>query len=741
MHYRNLLLCMGLLLVISSCRKQAFDDYYGRPDWLESAIYSRLEEEGRFSLILKLIDKSGYANTLNQAGYWTFFAPNDEAVNAFLREQGIGSIDNVSEELANKIVRYALVYNAFKTDHISDYQSTLGWIPGMGFRRRTAYYDGFQKQTVKINGVETELIVAASNRNNRTVSFGAPYYVDADNNNKYLTYFHSVYASMNNLVSSDYNFFYPNSTWEDFNLQGGRIVKADIIAENGVIHEIDKVILPQLSLDQYLAENDDYSFFRDSILNRFFVTYQPNELASRTYEYRTGQSAQVYIKAYDPLLIFSPNNENYLKMEDNDGQMDAYTMFIPKNEVLIPWVRTVLLEHYRTLGNVPKAVLADFVNSLMWENAVWPSQFSSKTNAHDEDARFELTDVVDKQMLSNGFFYGTSKLQESDLFSTVYRHVILDPRYSLMLNLLNAEYKNIVTNPDKQFTFFLFPDLLLQQLGYLYNERINEWTWRDRNGNTNGHNIAFPRLQRILYTHIVETPNGELDNIGGTSGYIQAGDKTIPGEYIKWDQGRLYAGGNEFYGQPVQIVGSAKFGNNGRVYYVDNLLEFSPETSGATVQRVAQLNPDVSRFRDYLFASPLYRPADLTIDGVSSGGAYTILMPNNSAIQAAIDADLLPSNPATADVAERQAIDNFLKYHILTNVNIAPDGNQEILSGITLLKDINDESLIVGVQNARNNLRIVDQGGRSIPVENNVNLYIGNRIVLHELNGYLNYNE
>lgn len=732
-------LCWLLLfLTISSCRKAAFDEFYGRPDWLESAIYSKLQEEGRFSMILKLIDKAGYQETLNQAGYWTFFAPNDDAVKRFLEEQNISDIDAVSADIAEKIVRNALVYNAFKTDRISDYQSSLGWVEGMSFRRRTAYYDGFQKENVKINGVEQELIVAASNRNNMTVSFGTPYYVDGDNNNKYVTYFHSKYAALNNLTASDYTFFHPNVNWTDFNFMGSKVVKANIIAENGIIHEVDAVNLPQLSLDQYIAQNDDYSFFRDSILNPYFVTYQPNAEASKTYEYRTGQAAQVYIKAYDPMLTFSPNNENYLKMEDNDGQMDAYTLFIPKNEVLIPWVRNVLLEHYKTLGNVPKTVLADLVNTMLWQNAVWPSQFGLKTNIHEEEATFELSDIADKQMLSNGFFYGTSKMQESNLFSTVYKHVILDPDYSLMLMLLNKEYKRFVTNPNKQYTVFLFSDRLLQQLGYAYNDRINDWSWRDRNNNVIGHSITEPRLQRILYTHIVETPNDELANIGTTSGYIQTGDNVLPGEYIKWSNGNIYASGNEFLGQAVHVVGSAKFGNNGRIYYVDNLLEFSSETVGQALTRIATSNTDVSRFRDYVFNSRLYRAADLTLNGIATGSSYTILMPNNDAIQQAIDDGVLPASHTPGDLADQVKVEQFVQHHILTNVNLAPDGNQDIISAISLLKDANDQSIIVGVANAVNNLRFIDSSNRTIPVVNNTNLYISNRIVLHELNGYLN---
>ena len=43
----------------------------------------------------------------------------------------------------------------------------------------------------------------------------------------------------------------------------------------------------------------------------------------------SGKSDDVYVKTYDPLLSFAPNNENYVKEMDNDGQSDAYTLIAP----------------------------------------------------------------------------------------------------------------------------------------------------------------------------------------------------------------------------------------------------------------------------------------------------------------------------------------------------------------------------------------------------------------------------
>ncbi len=730
---RALIGAVLLNLALSGCRKAEFDNYYGRPDWLASPIYTKLQESGNFKLFLSLVDKAKYKETLDRAGYWTLFAPNDEAIQKFLSENNYSSINDVSEEVASKIVRYALVYNAFKTDRISDFQSNIGWVEDAAFKRRTAYYDDFYKERVKIAGGEKEIVVASSNRNNRTVNFGTPYYINGDNNNKYLTYFHKDYLDVIGVGATDFNFFYPQESFTDFNLFGAKVVKADIIAENGIIHEVNKVTLPKPSLDQYLAQNDRYSFFRDSILNKFFVSYNYNEQASKTYEYRTGKAEKVYVKTYDPLLSFSPNNENYLKEMDNDGQSDGYSMFIPTNEALMPFVNNVLLENYGTLDRVPKTVLADFVNTLLWKTSVWPSKFSNSFNELDEPARFNLnSNIVDKEILSNGFFYGTNIVQESNLFNTVFKYVILDPDYSMMLRLLNKEYRKLLLNPTQKFTVFLFSDALLKQLTYNYNERTNEWSYTDRNGNVQNSAITEARLQRILYSHIVETPNGELDNIETTKGFIQTGDKVLPGEFIKWDNNKLYSAGTVQFGEVVNIVGSHRLGNNGRVYFVDNVFEPSNRTALQDMTSFADQNANVSEFIKYINASPN------SLTGVAAGSSYTILMPNNAAIAAAKTAGLLPA-VTTTDPAEKVKIENFIKYHIISNVNIAPDGNRDVISALTQYKNSNDEYVTVGVNNQVNNLELKDRKNRSVKVVNNVNLYLGNRVLIHELEGYLNY--
>lgn len=724
-----------LVAAFSGCRKQEFDAYYGRPETLADPIYQQLQARGTFTSLLVCIDKAGYKDILGKSGYWTMFAPNDAAFRKFMEERSITDANAISKEMAEKIVKYALVYNAFKTDHISDYQSRVGWVPNIAFKRRTAYYDGFYKEN--IDG--KELVIVASNRNNAAVSSGIPYYVNGDNNNKYITYFHNKFMSAATIPEADYTYFYPGLTFSGFNVLAGQVKTADIIAENGVVHEVTNVNLPMPSIDQYLKENPQYSLFK-SILEKYLVTYVKNSDATKSYQILTGSTEDVYVKVYDAELAFSPNNENYLKNEDNDGQADGYSMFVPTNEVLQSFIDTKVLEHYKSLDQLPKYILIDLINAHMWQSTAWPSRFESSINALEEPARFDKnTNIVDKKVLSNGLFYGTNKVQEANVFYTVYSKPYLNPEYTLMTRALNQEYKRIINNPAVKFTVFMMSDKVLRNLGFEYDIIRSEWNYTSPTGNLVTGNLANYRMQRILYNSIVYTSQDELKDLSG-SGYIRSGDRDIPGEYIKWNANTVYAAGNEDLGKGVKIVGSSEIANNGRVYYTDNLLEFSERGIGLKLAALAALpGSPFNAFFQYLKNSSLYTAAAGSIKGTSLGTSYTILVPNTAAIQAAIADGLLPAsnNPATA--ADKEKVESFILYHILAKNTVAPDGNQDVTSSETLLKDDESQPVFVKVNNQKFNLMLTDKNFRTGRVINESSNHLADRTMIHLIDNYLKY--
>lgn len=733
--------CLGALvtacLLLASCKKK-FDEYYARPDTLAPAIYQQLQARGNFKNLLTIIDKSGYKQTLSSAGYWTFFAPNDDAFAKFFQDRGISGADKIDSTTAQAIVKFMLVYNAFTKETIDDYQSSAGWLANNAFRRRTAYYTSFYDDTA-VNGqsLPKDAKFIQSNRNGTTNP-----YVSSDNNNKYITYFTDTYFGTLGLTAADYNYFYPNSQYSGFNVAEGKVITKDIAAENGVIHEIDRVITPLPSIDEYLRTRPEYSEFK-RLYDKYLVSFLLNADATNRYKLISGSNAPVYVKAYNGSLAFSLNNENYFKLADNDGQQNCWSIFAPTNSVLQDYEKNVVLEYYGSFDAAPTSILLDLLNAHMWQTAVWPSKFKTTTNFVGEEARFDpQADVVDRKILSNAIFYGTNKVQDANVFSTVYSRAYLDPKYSIMLRLLNTDLKFTVSYPNSRFTLFMMPDAVLRAAGYDYNTNSNTFTCSTC-GSASAETIR-QNLLRILNTGVIP---GDLSNLSNTSGIAES----YNGEFIKWNNNQVISIGTQDNNQVVK-VDSSRTTKNGKVYYLNGLLTFTTVNIGKHIMNLGDtLNATISDFNyfaKYLARSDVYTAATGEIAGTTAGTLYTVFVPSNAAITQAVKDGVLPGNTTTGapklsnapfTAAEKTLVNNFILYHVLAKKSLVPNGKE---SGAfeTLLKNSAGEVVPLTVISAPGSMQVTDVKGRKANVVIAKSNNLSNRAVIHLIDNYLKYN-
>jgi uncharacterized surface protein with fasciclin (FAS1) repeats len=738
---KNLLKTGGYLLILlaamnTGCRKKALDDYYDRPSNLAQPIYQQLSARGNFKSLLTLIDKAGYKQSLGDAGYWTFFAPTDSAFQVYFQTTGRSGAASVDSATARAIVQYLLVYNGATEADLSNFQSILGNVPDLAFKRRTAYYSGFYKDT---SYAGTPYLTVASNRNNN--GGGSNYYVSTDDDNKYLPYFTTAYFSARNLSAHDYNYFYPSSSYTGFNVVDAKVLEKDIIAQNGVIHIIDKVITPLQSIDEYLRNKPQYSEFR-KLLEKYMVQFIPNLAATTKYNLVTGLNNQIYVKVYSNFLPFSPNNENFLKMDDNDAQRDGWSIMVPTNAALDNYINTVVLQHYPSLDSVPTQVIADLLNSHMWPTTLWPSQFANTYNGLGEAAKLNPnSDVVDPQILSNGIFYGTNKVQDANVFSTVYGKAYLNPKFSIMTMLLGQDIKGTVTNSSLRFTVFMMSDSAIHAAGYAYNANTNTWSFTPPGGATSTGDNNRLNLIRILETSVVSTPNGELNDLSP-----QGITNTYSGECIVYGNNQVRSVGQIDAGTVINITGSES-ASNGIVYYTDGIFNFSQLNIGIHIQNLGQApNSPFSYFWQYLKNSTLYTPATGAILGVQSGSFYSVFVPDSAAIVQAVNDGFLPGtgtapnmvpNFAPTDAASQLKVANFILNQIVS-ATIIPDGQTE--GGYqTLQKDVDGNSLIVNVNNAPGVLQLSDDHNRVSAVIDSLSYNLSNRCVIQLTDNYFQY--
>lgn len=730
-----------LLVVIAasaftSCKKK-FDEFYARPDNLAAPIYQQLASAGKFNNFVSLIDKAGYKSTLSAAGYWTIFAPTDSAFDAdtefkaFIQSRGFSSVGAVDSTTAQMVVKFLLVYNAFEKSRIDDYQSPLGWVPNNAFKRRTALYTGFYDDTDYLNNTYKSI---ASNRNNSGTANS--YFVVADNNNKYIPYFTDTFFTTKGLTAYDYNYFYPTSAFNGFNVANAKVTQRDIAAENGVIHIIDRVVVPMQSIDQYLRNKPQYSLFR-SILERFMVLFINNADATKKYQVLTGSGGNVAVKVYSNLLAFSPNNENYFKLQDNDGQRDGWTIFVPTNDSLSKYINTVVLQQYPSINSLPISIIADLLNAHMWQSTVWPSKFAGSYNYLGEPVKMNpATDIVEKKVLSNGFFYGTKKVNEPNVFATVYGKAYLDPRYSLMTRLLDMEVKSTITNPNVKYTLFLMSDAALAARGYSYNLGSNAWSL----GTVTNDSIRL-NLLRMVYSGIIETPNNELNGIGNTG--VSGITTSYGGECIKYNGNKVFTAGSIEKGISVTID-SVKQVLNGQVVYINDLLFFPYGLIGHNLSQLG--TPATSEFNyfwNYLKNSTLFNTSTFEITGVAGGSFYTVFVPRNSAIVQAVNDGVLPGTAGVPNftptlTADKLKVESFLNYHFLDKRTVIANG-LDIGSFPSFLRNAAGDPVTFSVLYPGGVFELTDANGRKARMVTGLNNNLSNRTVIHLIDNYMKY--
>lgn len=84
-------------------------------------IYEYLvQHPDKYSDLVKIVDKSGYSGFLNAYGSYTIFAPTNDGVQLYLKEKNLGSVDQITVEDAQKIVKLHLMSDTLTSSAFKD---------------------------------------------------------------------------------------------------------------------------------------------------------------------------------------------------------------------------------------------------------------------------------------------------------------------------------------------------------------------------------------------------------------------------------------------------------------------------------------------------------------------------------------------------------------------------------------------------------------------------------------------
>lgn len=719
-----------VLPLFTACSKKAFDEYYQRPEWLAQPIYQQLDSMGNFKNFLTCIEKAEYKNTLGSGGSWTVFAPTDAAFDVFLKEQGIADAGKIDKTLADKIVRTAMVYDAERLEKLNDNFSSRGWVPGVAFRRRTVYYDFVETESG--GDGKTRKIISTNRRPGVA-------YVPSDYNNKHISYFFKDYMDSRNLGAADYQTFYPNTAYTGLNIAGARIdpSRSNIIAENGYIHIVDKVLMPEQSIDQYLRGKPEYSAFKG--LLDLYANYTYNADVSHRYEVLTGNHDSVFTKGYTDLGL-ALNNENYAKDDANDAQVNNFSITVPDNAAVADYAQRVLLRYYpagTTLKDVfynNSTILTEFINAHLYNTQLWSSRFNTEQNFQGEKPKITSASIKEAKLLSNGAFYGISACQSANIFQSVYANVLLDPKYRLTQIALQRIGMHLTLKiPTLRYMLILVPDEELHKMGFEYDAYNTTDPIRFNGGN------GSPAMLGFLTLNIIPLDNDPVPDLSGR-GILES----YTGEYVKYDNFKMYSSGTmDSVIKNVRVdsvyTGTGLSGSlNGVVVYTNKALMTSKTNIAAFFKSIGAETEGSPfyRFFQYLVRTDMYSASDGKINGIELGLNYTMLIPNNTAIALAVANGDLPASTAPSDQAGKDKIKRFIQYHILKN-SFAIDGKKTGLFE-TLCRNIDGEAQSVTVVlNQTDRLSVRDNLGNTVDADVANSNQLGQRTLVHSLNGYL----
>ncbi|WP_018628826.1 fasciclin domain-containing protein [Niabella aurantiaca] len=82
--------------------------------------YLRNDSLNRFTKLISVIDKAGYETALNTYGTYTFFAPTNDAIDAYLKAHNANSIDDLPKEDLQKMLQFHLLSDPILTSSFND---------------------------------------------------------------------------------------------------------------------------------------------------------------------------------------------------------------------------------------------------------------------------------------------------------------------------------------------------------------------------------------------------------------------------------------------------------------------------------------------------------------------------------------------------------------------------------------------------------------------------------------------
>lgn len=480
------------------------------PTWLGSSIYDYLEEKGNYTNVLRLIDDLGLKDVLSTTGSRTLFVANDSAFQRFYDQNAAAaavnpnvpwgnatSYDKLSESQKKLLLHSATLNNAYLMEMLSRSEGTVQ--KGANMRKITSVELTDSIPVLK----ESEFPFSHSSidKNYWTQHKSKDkFYVVSDNSTPMMVFFTDDFMSKANMTADDFKFIVgQDHEFNQYYIYDNKVINKDITCQNGYIHELENVLIPQPNMAELIRNNGNSDIY-SHILDRFSAPYYD---ASLTTQYRENIDKNfkdsIFVRKYysqitnttsisDFLdggnLVKGPDGESpssdfrALKLDpawnqyvvSGNASEDMAAMFVPTDDALLHYFRDgegkdiyanyakdindrTLEGFYKNIDSIPMSILNSLVSNLMQKSFVEsvPSKFTTILDQANDNLFTSVDEtkqhITDVQIANNGVVYFMDKVYPPVDYAAVTSPAYVGKDYKVMkFAIYNGEGSDLKNN-------------------------------------------------------------------------------------------------------------------------------------------------------------------------------------------------------------------------------------------------------------------------------------------------------
>lgn len=669
-HKTFILLTAVVFSLFTGCQKWTEQEKYKRPEWLPGKLYTTVLAQENLSLFAECLQLAGLDTILDVSGSWSVFAPDNEAIKQYLIENQYAGVSDIPKDKLEKITEFHVIQNPWTLDQLQGL-SAYGW---RSENNEDRYSYAYKRQTMLKNPVEKYWIKKTDNKerivlDSTTSDRYKKVYVESRKN---VPIFYDDYIAVNDIASSDFNFYF-DRPYETGNVYyaGAKILKADIFAENGFVHIVDRVVNPMLNARELLERElpgESYKLFL-KLVYWYYPSFEPNMTATNN------QPAVRYGGVVDTLwdlnyhdLAFAPHQERigYEGPDLYETWVRHNGIFAPTDDPFREFVDGILTQesgypHWRDYQSLPRDVVEIIVSPHFMPGPVYPSTnyyrriFNWNTGFKQNEG-----DIIRREFGSNCTFIGIDSYKPDRVFTSITGPVFLRPTFSLFRQaILYSRIEDDIAYNNGEYCFFIVPDGTLRGdssliINWIDKER-NRYNFEELNRSRRRvESLSRNTISNRILNHVgTSVPNGSANkefirNLMGNYIILNNSDNTIQGN-IPSTIG--YNGDSVVTNYAVPLEEPA---DNGKAWRVTRWLNFESRTLRTVLF-------EFPFFYNLVNKAGLFHPNSFLYDNEY----YTIFIPTEEALMN-YEADKL-------SIAELRT---FIKQHCLKGTLVFTDNKQ-----------------------------------------------------------------